>query len=704
MGKVQTAEYYFEYQIEKVFGSESIATPKLYFERDYYDKNMTYCLFSTFEEWNGKSDIYLKVKGEKSTSRAESIAAARDFLEVKREALAALPFDSAVYTFDVKGIDCASLSDIEGQTYRVAEFKPTTVITFEKYWQEKCRFILENKGAVNQSGTGIIEYYKGEGSEKHLVAKFFFAINYTIRKKIFYTLEVSGENVHIKAKCKDAPQGIYVNLIFNNDRLPCLAGDAALNRLGDPIELIFNKKGIAEATVRLDDPELASAVFSLSFTDEPMKRFYLLESMKNESVKIPPRSTYLYPRVLSCPYCHKPIKSFVKKHFYYLSRGISCQGNDAGKESDVKWTEHPKIYTSSGKFAKRTVYCQEDLKISSGKIGFQPNYERTLPLGYLEHECFKIAFTGSTRSGKTTYISRFFDIISETATLEETESSRDVVIHDRKVCSMSCDMLKNSLNKFKIRLKAASVNRLVSDGRGGYKMMDQNWTEHRKEYDERSIDIVGKKFPNATTDKDVLTRLPFTVEVGGKNYVSFYDIAGENAESEWKMTQKISGGAPIGVFFIVNGKKDGNGLKNVAETLQSAIKTKENEGLDPESPIAVILTKMDLLRDKFDSNCHCLRTDYLSYPYSRYEGSWLEHSIDYSSEEIKSYLINEGLLPNLDKYKNIKFFSIAAFNFFDSIHRDGESEDDIGVQRFGCSGQRIELPFIWMLKQFGVIN
>ena len=78
--------------------------------------------------------------------------------------------------------------------------------------------------------------------------------------------------------------------------------------------------------------------------------------------------------------------------------------------------------------------------------------------------------------------------------------------------------------------------------------------------------------------------------------------------------------------------------------------------LTPETPIAVIVTKMDMLENKFDSNCHCLRSNYFDDCVD-YEGSVVEREIDFSSEEIKSYLATEGLLPKFEaKYKNIKYF------------------------------------------------
>ena len=88
-----------------------------------------------------------------------------------------------------------------------------------------------------------------------------------------------------------------------------------------------------------------------------------------------------------------------------------------------------------------------------------------------------------------------------------------------------------------------------------------------------------------------------------------------------------------------------------------------------------------------------------------YEGSVVEREIDFSSEEIKSYLATEGLLPKFEaKYKNIKYFGVSSFNFVDAIHNQLEDINAPGKIKFECSSKRMELPFLWMLKQFAVIN
>ena len=113
---------------------------------------------------------------------------------------------------------------------------------------------------------------------------------------------------------------------------------------------------------------------------------------------------------------------------------------------------------------------------------------------------------------------------------------------------------------------------------------------------------------------------------------------------------------------------------------------------------------MDMLESKFDVHSRCLRTDYLDGS-KKYEGSALQREIDYSSEEIRSYLWYMNLLPNFGQtYSNVKYFGVSSFNFLDSIHREHEDPNAPGRVRFLSSAMRMELPFVWMLKQFGVIN
>jgi hypothetical protein len=88
-----------------------------------------------------------------------------------------------------------------------------------------------------------------------------------------------------------------------------------------------------------------------------------------------------------------------------------------------------------------------------------------------------------------------------------------------------------------------------------------------------------------------------------------------------------------------------------------------------------------------------------------YDGSELEREIDQSSEEIKSYLYQSGLLPDFGtQYRNVKYFGVSSFNFGDSIHKAGENLNSVGKVYFECSAKHLELPFVWMMRQFGLIK
>ena len=176
-------------------------------------------------------------------------------------------------------------------------------------------------------------------------------------------------------------------------------------------------------------------------------------------------------------------------------------------------------------------------------------------------------------------------------------------------------------------------------------------------YKDRAISLREGMFPNMTESKTNYLDFPFIAEVNRKTYAAFYDIAGEDSQKEVKIRNIAKDGDVVGIFCVINGKADPVQNQHVFNKLIEA-------KLDSRCPLAIIVAKMDTLEDKFDSNCHCLRTDYFDSGKGRYDGSLLEWEIDYSSAEIESYLIDAGLMPELgDNFENVKFFGVSAFNF-----------------------------------------
>jgi len=755
-------EYYFDYQITEISGGDMVEAPKLYFERSYDNNALPYSLYAVPYEWAKKKS--------NTTNKPEVSENIYDRIEV---------------VFDLNGIDCASLSDKGGDAYRRAELKPEPY-TIDNFRKNGNRLIINATGSMDNAGVGIIEMFRGANS----VAKFFFAVNFTFRKKIQYVINKNNDRLEILFNCEGKPEGvranekIKVNVVYNTDRLPCLKTDARVNIVGT-YNLDFSK-----STRRIEPIDMRrkgippQAKVSVVFADENVEKYYILDCDKNDTVSPANPPARLAFNNYSCPYCHKPINAKLGDTKEYRRGGTSCMLNsnqkvieyklkytplksgdnatldlefncksdivakisivapgrvvagpitlDFSDENKIKRTETiaalpentelkvtfatnppvtsridrasssyyslkclsnntvaslkslnfmPEIFDEHG-LAKKCMYCAGDLAENNP---LALTTMRLLPPRFMEHDSFKIAFMGSTRAGKTTYISRMFGI---------TGSER--------VVNMNMTKLENSLNRFGINVQPATmalVEMKTNNYGSNYVATDKNWSSTQEQYVKRAISIDPPLFPAPTNEADY-TGYPFIVEVDGDSYVSFYDIAGENAEMSRRIQKIASNDDPIGIFYIINGVEDREGTIKVTNMLNE-ISSGNNDNIK-KCPVAVIVTKMDLLENRFDSNSKCLRTDYFQ-SMRKYNGSEVQKMIDRSSEEIRSYLTCESLLPDL-KFENVKYFGISSFTFTDSIHNDGDNNNEKGNVYFDCSAKHFELPFVWMMKQFGIIN
>lgn len=644
-------EFYFDYKIERVFGDATIKTPNIYFERDYRTPDMPYTMFAVLDEWLDKQEILTNLR---ENADAESRCRELNLLE----------YEEVKVVYDIRGINCAPLSNINSSEYKKAEIVQT--VTFEKFYQKGCRVVIENYHSQDHSGIGVIEMLKNN----LVVARFYFVVNFTFKKRISYKLILSGDKINIEFQCKDCPVGVPVTLVYNKGRLPCLRNDMNVNQV-DTFELKFSFMRKYTYQKKLVNRETDSDnIYSVTINDENYSKYYLLDCLENNTLpKTKYKETYIRASY-SCPYCHQPINVDLAKHHNYKKGGISCRGASQNQSLEIKTKGKSKI--------KKCLYCYGDLK-DDDILSFRGNMQRLLPPKFMEHENFKIAFTGSTRAGKTTYISRLFGI------------SGDAHIN------MSMDMAANSLKEFGIEIKAAPIFEVERESGREYRITDRNWYASQDQYLERAISLYPSKYPNMTPSGD-LTQYPFIAEINKEAYISFYDIAGEDAQQSSSIRNIAANGEVIGIFCVINGNSDAEGNKEVYSRLLDA-------QLDANCPVAVILTKFDIIADQFDNNCFCLRSDYFDKSTHRYGGEQIEWEIDQASEEIKSYLKNAMLLPNLDGYfHNIKYFGVSSFNFLDSIHDANANIEAPGRVKFECSGKRLELPLLWMLKQFAIIK
>ena len=668
------SEYYFDYDLEQIgvdssIGATDFQSPRIYFERDYRKKNLPYSLTVVPFEWLEHGDIFNTIMRETDAERTKA-------------ALASLDYESVRVIFSVGAIDYRPLLDSSSKEYK--EATNNRVFSFKDFNQTGCTITIDDT-AQERSGVGVIEMIK----DGKTVARFVFIVNCIRRKKISYAIvKKDASSLEIRMLCKDKPQGISVSLVHHPSRLPCLKEDKEKNTVGTVTATFEGPKGEFRRPVNIKDDLISRKhIFSLAFTNDELNKYYILDCKVNQTLdRSKTFDTIPEMDERSCPYCHGTISARVGGSEAYKKGGSPC-----GAVSGLPGGVHlPTVYTSRKTKFKNCLYCKEDLIQYNREEGnvdtagrFNGNFSRLLPADFMEHRDFKIAFAGSARAGKTTYISRFFGVVGD----------------DRQV-SMPMTMTANGVKPFGLDIKTAVIEQVEpgNDSNGNevrYVATEKSWAELESQYIDRRISLNPMHYPEATSTGNY-TRYPFIAEVNKKAYVSFYDIAGEDAQHSMQI-RSVANGKPIGIFCIINGESDANGNSSVVSMLLNA-------ELPANCPIAVIVTKMDNLEKAFDPNCHCLKTDYFD-KIRAYDNSDLEKEINYSSEEIKAYLYQNGLLPDFgSQYRNVKFFGVSSFNFGDSIHKPMENLNARGSVFFECSSKHLELPFVWMMRQFGIIK
>ena len=203
-----------------------------------------------------------------------------------------------------------------------------------------------------------------------------------------------------------------------------------------------------------------------------------------------------------------------------------------------------------------------------------------------------------------------------------------------------------------------------------------------------------------------------------ESYIALYDIAGEDAKYGTNMgfikpkedEKRRTTLEALGCFLIIDGDfNNANENLVVANELFGKL-AEDNSPAAKEVPLAVILTKFDEHEQYFSPDAHCLRGDIpdMIPENGRYAGSALERNIDMSSAEIYDYLRADPHITNIEgcvrNFKNVKFFGVSSLGFADAVKPRDEADTSVKRMRFMTSPKRIELPFVWMMKQFGIIE
>lgn len=655
------AEYYFDSKIEVLNDGLNVCDgglPKMHIERDYYTDGVKYEMYLTFPQWNAK-------KGDNSRNTR---------------------FDSAKVLFDIRGISIETVAKEDEKELAKREIEVNKTMSFDQYKKAGFRFPVVSD-EEDYSGVGKIVLKKVGVSESTVM---YIAVNFGFKRKIKY--QISGGKILFEGK--NIKDEIGFKIHYAEDRYPCLLEDKRSNSF-QSISVDFS----TPATMTYAIPEsLKEKSLYLSFdggdptATKELEKYYLLECKGNDTLQAE-RRDFARPDLTSyfCPYCHEKIENGPLFQSKYMLGGVACNGHriyDGGKPVALTGVK------GKGKKAKNAMYCADDLgteKVNKHDTVKKPNanslFARLLPDNFFTHKHFKIVVVGSARAGKTTFLSRLFDV---SGSEESTEMTAKMLVNGTKKNFELMPYAIKEMDKLSVSRNAWYKNKKI------------------KFYSDYSIDIAKGIYPEKTDKlaetqldktKDVM-KYPFVLESNKDTYVYFYDIAGEDAEQSTNRLGKMMLGAPAGIFYLVDGRLNVKGNDSVFQRIQEVIRESKTS-----YPIAVILTKFDMVESGFDENCHCLRSDVYDMMDKSFEGSLLEQNIDLASEEIKSYLKTKGIHPDFGPNANVKYFGVSSFSATDAVHHEDKTEDspEINYLTHRCSSKRMELPVIWMLKQFGCI-
>lgn len=656
----ELCEYFFECRVDRVSsnigGLSENDKPQIYLEREYGGAKGSYVLYAVFPLWLSRDG--------KGKGRAENYAP---------------PYDRARILFDRDGISPMHMQEspeVDIRTEYTDHVNDTEGYSHYRNNGYRADILRDSNGMYEFSGTGRIVC--SHSGKKELSAEYVFYVNYTFRRKICYTTKISGSKLSVSVSLPESCKNdIPVKVLVGDGRVPCLASDernASEKRYLLELSKSKGKKWEGEFTVDgLSGMKAPHCL--LAFADKEDEKHYLLE------YRAPvPAAEHGFRRSaeIVCPYCHEKISFKEDAVKLYRKGGVSCDGTRI--LSSVRGETRGE--------QRNCIYCKKDIT-PEGK--FVTNYNRLLPTDYLSRESFNIALYGSRRAGKTTFLSRLFNL----------RRNRENLTAD---CAFLLDVLSG------IRLKAYHPPKVSSRDKDVRIDPSNPYWAPAAVYGNYVMETGEGHFPRTTeavVDEDSLYKSPFIMSAGSKAYVNFYDISGEDAENGRMHMMGDAGN--LGIFLIVDiesTRSEGNKnvIRHFGERIEEELVNIKNKD---DIPVAVIVTKFDKHEKNFSSSAHCLRGDVADMFGGIYSRSELESNVNASSEEIRSFLAEAGYpLKMLEGFGNVKFFGVSLFSNSRALyHRsgtDGGAEEN--RQLFKVSPKRMELPVLWMFHNFGLIR
>lgn len=571
---------------------------------------------------------------------------------------------------------------------------------------------------------------------------FEITINFAKKDIVKYSTQLGEKKLKILFD-KPVSREVEVDIVYSDEIIPCLS---TANRLknGKKIKI---KQGSNYLSIEIDPNENVSTktnfrigipnVVSDTWESEKiwaMKYPFIVFQYDGEAISKGKLTERMFESgsERTCLYCAKAVHRIkgnieiqenskqkkIKRKKLFKQGALGCNGSY--RESGNKL-----LHSSNSN--RLVCFENELLKDSDGYFVLPDNYEKEYSTNAI------VALIGAIGAGKSTFISKFFNIqLAREGELDMIYGIENVNAHTDNVVSAiiespvvksTCALLetKEKENDVTDKKDSLMVKTRINKWRFDYAVAPYFKFIRRTQSSHSAADgNIGAK----------LRQLPFIVSVkkiatNNPSYIALYDVPGEDL---YRTKKSGNGFEPITtaadgefahhhansvILFVNDG--GGNGPDNdISAALAiiegyisqyQEIRKKEVSNKNPitDVALAVVLCQFDRIESKFDINSNVRITAPKFNTYS-YSSSELPKYIENCSHEIEAYLklLNGAnqLLDKIELFKHRKFFTVSSIGHNDSL----SIKENAKQTNFIAEPRNLEYVFSWIMYQTGVID
>lgn len=561
-----------------------------------------------------------------------------------------------------------------------------------------------------------------------------FDVNINVAKKdvIKYSTHLSNGKLKIYFD-KPLSRDVKIDIVYSSDGVPCLTSTAQRLQNGNSvkierrrrsrsIDIASNEKNSVSKKTKFricipnvnSDTLISENIWEMKY---PFIVFQYYGGLKSKSLN---ERVFDSGSNRTCIYCGNPVHKItgygtngysetnkLKRKMLFKKGKLGCNGD---------YKDNGSSDTGKRFICFNNELLQGDEKFNDTYFVLPDKYEKKHSTNAI------VALIGAAGAGKSTFISRFFNIkLGETGrkyilnSLKETDDVTDAV--SSEINNGPVAMATNVLVKIKEKdsevtpgEKSLEVKKLVNQYRFDYAISPY-------------LKFIHATQGNSNLGK-VIRYLPFITSIENNSakrssHIALYDVPGENLTNitessidpvtEGNFAHQHANGIILFVNDGDNSAKSSNDIPTADKIIDGYIKQyekirgKKADNQITDVALAVVLCQFDRIEKKFDINSN-VRITAPAVKSTSYIRSELPKYIENCSQEVESYIKkmgeNDALIKQINRFKHKKFFAVSSIGHNDSIAVKGDEK----LTNFIAEPRNLEYVFLWLMYQMGVID